>query len=454
MMPKAESLHTEFKTSFSDEVIISLVAFCNAGGGAVYLGVEDNGNIKGIVLGKESIAEWLNEIKSKTTPAIIPNVDIQPHNDKTIVVFSVAEYPVKPVAMKGRYFQRRANANHQLSAIEIADLSIKSRLLSWDSYPYTGASFDDLNIEKINSFIRKVNDVGRFTLPTEARPALEKLAMLHKELPTNAAMILFSKNDLRYNVHIGRFKTPSLIIADKMISGNLFDVLEEAMQTIIGHLKFAFEITGKSTERLEIPEYPLDAIRELLVNSIVHRDYQSPTDIQIRIYDDSISFFNPSGLFGNITEEDLKTDSYQASTRNKQIAEAFYPTNEIEKYGSGFIRIRKAIAAYPTMKFEYRNMNHGFLAGFSYVLQKISMNQTTVETTVDTTVDTTVETTVETLLQLIRLNPEITQNELMIKLKLSRRGVEWHIKNLKDKGVLERYGSQRGKGGYWVIPDK
>jgi ATP-dependent DNA helicase RecG len=106
------------------------------------------------------------------------------------------------------------------------------------------------------------------------------------------------------------------------------------------------------------------------------------------------------------------------------------------------------------MKFEYRNMNHGFLAGFSYVLQKISMNQTTVETTVDTTVDTTVETTVETLLQLIRLNPEITQNELMIKLKLSRRGVEWHIKNLKDKGVLERYGSQRGKGGYWVIPDK
>lgn len=65
------------------------------------------------------------------------------------------------------------------------------------------------------------------------------------ETPTNAAMILFSKENLRYNVHIGRFKTPSIIIADKMINGNLFDVLEEAMQTIVGHLKFAFEITGK-----------------------------------------------------------------------------------------------------------------------------------------------------------------------------------------------------------------
>jgi len=76
-------------------------------------------------------------------------------------------------------------------------------------------------------------------------------------------MILFSKQNLRYNVHIGRFKTPSLIIADKLINGNLFDVLEESMQTIVGHLKFAFEITGKSTQRTEIPEYPLDAIREL-----------------------------------------------------------------------------------------------------------------------------------------------------------------------------------------------
>jgi ATP-dependent DNA helicase RecG len=82
------------------------------------------------------------------------------------------------------------------------------------------------------------------------------------------------------------------------------------------------------------------------------------------------------------------------------------------------------------MKFSFRNSGHGFLTEFSYEKQK-----------------TTVETTVETLLQLIILNPEITKNELMIKLKLSRRGVEWHIKNLKEKGVLERYGSQRGKGG-------
>ena len=123
-------------------------------------------------------------------------------------------------------------------------------------------------------------------------------------------------------------------------------------------------------QRAEIPEYPLEAIRELLLNCIVHRDYQSPTDVQIKIFDNSIVFFNPSGLYGNITEEDLKTDSYKASTRNRQVAEAFYLTKDIEKYGSGFVRIRGLIADYPTMQFFYRNESYGFSAGFSYEVQK------------------------------------------------------------------------------------
>jgi ATP-dependent DNA helicase RecG len=107
---------------------------------------------------------------------------------------------------------------------------------SWDSYPYLGAHIDDLNLEKVKTFIFKVNQVKRFSLPENPVDALFKLNMIKGETPTNAAMILFSKENLRYNVHIGRFKTPSMIIADKMINGNLFDVLEEAMQTIVGHL--------------------------------------------------------------------------------------------------------------------------------------------------------------------------------------------------------------------------
>ena len=109
---------------------------------------------------------------------------------------------------------------------------------------------------------------------------------------------------------------------------------------------------------------------------------------------------------------------------------------------SGFIRVRKAISHYPTMKFEYRNLGHGFLTGFSYKKQRI------------TTVETTVETTQETMLLLIKQTPKITQAELMKKLSLTRRGVEWHIQNLKQKGLLIRNGSTRGPGGYWEVLDE
>lgn len=261
---------------------------------------------------------------------------------KQVVKLYVQEYPIKPVSARGRYYRRQANSNHLLTAVEIADLSLQTRNVSWDAYPYAGADWNDLDEEKIRVFIGKANASGRFSLPLNPKQALEKLDMFRNEVPTNAAMLLFSKRDLHYNVHIGRFKSPTLIVADKMISGTLFEVVEESMLTIVSHLKFAFDIrvVGTNTQRAEIPEYPLEAIRELLLNCIVHRDYQSPTDVQIKIFDNSIVFFNPSGLYGNITEEDLKTDSYKASTRNRQVAEAFLPDK-------GHREIWQRLRAYP-----------------------------------------------------------------------------------------------------------
>jgi ATP-dependent DNA helicase RecG len=372
-MMQTENQVLEFKSGFNDEVIETLTAFANAQGGKVLVGVNNDGNpVKGFHIGKESVQKWLNEIKNKTEPSIIPDVEVIEYKEAEALSFSIQEFPVKPVACRGRYFKRVNNANHLLSVPEISDIYLQSMQYSWDAYPHFGANMDSLNPEKIKSFITRVNATGRFHLPVNQVEALSKLRMLKDGRPTNAAMILFSKEDLLYNVHIGRFKTPSLIIADKMISGNLYDVAKEAMQTIIGHLKFAFEITGKTTQRTEIPEYPLDAIRELLLNALVHRDYKSSTDVQIKIFDQRITFFNPGGLYGNLTEEDLKTDAYSASARNKQLSEAFYLTHDIEKYGSGFIRIRKLIANYPTMTFNFHNRGDGFMVELSYIQQKNS----------------------------------------------------------------------------------
>lgn len=82
---------------------------------------------------------------------------------------------------------------------------------------------------------------------------------------------------------------------------------------------------------------PLPAIREALLNAVIHRNYTDGSDIQIKIFDDNISIFSPGLLYGGLKLDELKSDNYQSRLRNKLVAEAFYLTGNIEKYGSGFI---------------------------------------------------------------------------------------------------------------------
>ena len=134
--------------------------------------------------------------------------------------------------------------------------------------------------------------MGRFRLEGSWIEKLHKLKLVQGAVITNAAWLLFAKESTGYNVHLGRLKTPSMIIEDKMLNGTLFDMVEETMRYIIGQIKVAFEIKGMPTQRTEIFEYPLPALREIVLNAIIHRDYMSPIDIQIKIFD----CFNIIGL--------------------------------------------------------------------------------------------------------------------------------------------------------------
>lgn len=136
-------------------------------------------------------------------------------------------------------------------------------------------TLNDLETTKIERFVNQVNESGRFQLHKDWKMALEKLRILKEGKPTHTAILLFGKDPPPYNIHIGRFKTPSMIIDDRMIRATLFEAVEECMKYIISHLKVAFEFTGE-IQRNEIFEYPISAIRELVLNAVVHRDYTSP----------------------------------------------------------------------------------------------------------------------------------------------------------------------------------
>lgn len=444
IITEGESSTIEFKQGFSKAVIETLVAFANSEGGRVLLGGRDDGSVVGVDLGTESLQHWTNEIKQKTEPSIIPTIIEVNFQDKRLVVLSISEYPIKPISYSGRYYQRKNNSNHQMSAAEVANAYWLTMQYSWDAFPYPKADFIDLDMEAIDAFIKKVDAIGRFKLAGDKEEALTKLRFVQDGVVTNAAMILFSKENLFYNVHIGRFKSPTLIVADTMVNGRLYDVIEKSMAVIISHLQFAFEITGKSTQRNEIPEYPLEAIRELLLNALVHRDYANPSDVIIKLFDQNIQFSNASGLYGNISIADLQTNHYQSSTRNKLLAEALYLTNDIEKYGSGFNRIREAISVYPTMQFAYKEASNAFVAELSYTQQKTSLKA------VQDINDTLNKVQIQ-IIALIKEKLYITSEELATSLGVSLSTVKRHLSYLQNGQKIVRIGSR--KTGRWQVND-
>jgi ATP-dependent DNA helicase RecG len=122
---KSESQHIEFKPNFNEDVIETLVAFANTKGGKVLVGVDNEGNpIKNFTIGKENVQKWINEVKTKTQPQIIPDLEIVDYKGQEIVEFSIQEYPIKPVSSRGKYYKRIGNANHLLSVGEVANMHL------------------------------------------------------------------------------------------------------------------------------------------------------------------------------------------------------------------------------------------------------------------------------------------------------------------------------------------
>lgn len=117
-----ESVTVNFKTSFDCETVETVVAFANTHGGTILVGIANNGSVTGTTVGKETLNDWLGQIKSSTSPMVIPDIESFSMSGKTVVAIKVGEYPVKPVKTKGRYFKRIASSNHQLSLSELNNL--------------------------------------------------------------------------------------------------------------------------------------------------------------------------------------------------------------------------------------------------------------------------------------------------------------------------------------------
>jgi ATP-dependent DNA helicase RecG len=347
LLRQGESETLEFKISFNEDVIESVGAFTNARGGIVLIGVEDTGSVRGVQVGRKTLEDWANRIQEATDPRLQPSISKVERNGKIIVTIKVEPSTGVPVSVRGRYFRRVGRTNQRMSHKEIMQRMLSGSGLSWDAVVEPEASWDDLDPEKIRRFMDAVRRAGRRPVPegTSEREFLEKLELLKDSRPTRASLLLFGKKTTSYFpsafLKLGRFRSPILIVDDREVEGTLLEQVEGAMAWFRERLQTKFVITGKP-QRDTIWEYPLEVVREAVVNAVCHRDYTSPASTQMRLYDDRLEIWNSGGLPPQLTSADLLRP-HRSFPRNRQVAEAFFYVGLVERWGTGTTRMAEAM---------------------------------------------------------------------------------------------------------------
>jgi len=444
LLKRGESDQAEFKQSFDKETMETVGAFANSKGGIIFIGVQDNGKVIGISTGKDTLLDWVNQISQATDPRIIPEPEIRQIAGKEVGIIRIKEYPIKPVSVKGRCYKRVGKSNRVMTPQEIAQMHLQTIGISFDAVPLPHSAITDLSPTEIKKYLHKVNENGRRNIPEDTSPkkVLEKLELVKKGKPTLASILLFGKTPQeklsQATIHCGRFKQESQIMDDKLIAGTVIEQVEEAMAFIRKHLSVKFIMTGKP-EREEVWEYPLEALREAVINAVCHRDYSDNSDLQLKIFDDRLSIWNPGGLPQGLTIEDLFNPNHSSKPRNKLLAQIFYDVGLIERYGSGIQRILDACqkAGLPMPVFE--EMSGGFLVIFNKgiysaeKLEKLGLRPRQIKAVL-----------------YLQEKGRITNKDYQEICQLKKRQATIDLVALQKKGLLEKVGVT-GKGTYYLL---
>lgn len=360
-----ESAKVEFKNSLSemDQIIETVSAFSNTKGGMIYIGVEDNGAICGVTIGKGTLESLANSIKQNTDPKVFPDISEVKKYSKTIIKVFVPEYPVKPVWAKEKAYIRVGKTNQRIPAEKIRELLKRNTPFLWDKQLSSDFKLTDIDISEIKSFIRRAKDERNSDIgqKNKATVVLEKLNLRKNGKLTNASVLLFGKDPQKYFprslVRCALFANNKAIdfLDIKDVEGNIIRQVPEALQFIRKHINVSVKISGKP-ERDEIWEIPSNALREAVINAICHRNYEDTGNVQIRIFNDRLEIWNPGTLPESITLDSLKKE-HRSIPRNELIARCFYLIKYIEQWGTGTNRIINLCkeAGLKEPKFEIRN---------------------------------------------------------------------------------------------------
>ncbi|MCF7838472.1 MAG: putative DNA binding domain-containing protein [Candidatus Marinimicrobia bacterium] len=336
-----ESQTVEWKQSFGEwkEIVETCAAFATAEGGTIYVGISPAGKEVGVTIGKGSMEDLANKIKTNTDPAQFPSIEVKGDPSSALVEIHVTPEPIKPVWAFGRPVKRVGRTNQFLKRDEAQRLLEVSTGRTWDALPCEGFLRKDISLKAVRDFLRRAD------MPTDTpfQDVIRNLKLGDKRHVSHAAALLFSDFPQRFfveaKVKCARFLAGSLtrFLDERTIDGPVLQQLDEAMAFVTRNTRQALVVTGKPQHDI-VPEYPEAAVREAITNALCHRSYTDVGAIQVRIHDNCLEVWNPGILPPDLTIRSLyrRHGSYP---RNPLLAGAIFRTRLIEQWGTGTLRI-------------------------------------------------------------------------------------------------------------------
>jgi len=362
---QGENLSTEFKSisKWRDEYGKGLIAFANdyseAGGGILLLGVNDDGTVAGFSGNFDILQKQVVDFcRDKCNPQIAPQIYKLEINGKSIIVIEIRRSESRPIRFKNVCWIRLGSENRPASLIEEVRLAEKALRITFDNTLVEEARLMDLKLDKIKQYF--IESQSKEVVQTDWRQPdeiAEHFGFVKKHngnlIPTVTAILFFARNPQMFFPlsSIDAIKFDGVSVTDdfidrKEIKGNLDEIVDGAIKFVEQHSYITSEFKNNDINRHDFYEYPIAAVRETIINAVVHRDYRNPgTTIFIKIFDDRMEITSPGGLEPPLTRDRFGTGF--VSLRNPTLAQVFRDWKPLslkfERAGSGIPRIREAM---------------------------------------------------------------------------------------------------------------
>ncbi len=460
---KKEDQNIEYKQSWRDEYLKWVCGFANANGGRMLIGVMDDKNGNKVV----GVPDWKTLLEivpnlMRDTMGMIADVNHAKKDGKDIVEIVVPPYPV-PISLRGVYYVRRGATNQRLSGPGLESFLLRRRGLHWENLPCPRLKLKDVSARVIKRFRDLAIDKGRLDVSVRRETKENFIANLHligKDGISYAGALLFTERAEKWiagaYVKVGKFgENEADLIYHDDVHGSLIDQAEKTLDLIYFKYLKAKISYEDGLHRVEKFPFPREALRELILNALVHKDYSSNIPIQISVSDDKIYIANVGALPDDWTVKQL-LGKHPSRPHNPTIAGCVYLTGMIETWGRGIRKVVDECKKHgcPPPVYEVNAGDPGDImvridAAPDTVVSQAGEKVNDVLKEGRTIMRTIKRTIKDILLDAIKSHPGIKAPELMAASGRGRTAVTDALAVLVSEGLVQYRGSRK-TGGYHV----